>query len=75
MEKGPTGPHKDTLVQTTPRPRPDKWGTYPVITFWGQRVCHPGPEPRARGLDSHRVTYAGQLATCWKRAHSAGEEE
>lgn len=43
-------------------------GTYSGITFWSQRVCHPGPEPRAGGLDGHRVAYACQLATRWKRA-------
>lgn len=50
--------------------RPNQGGTYPVITFWGQRVCHPGPEPRAGGLDGHGITYASQLATRWKRAKS-----
>lgn len=47
-------------------------GTYPVIAFWGQGIRHPGPEPRAGGLDGHGVTYARQLATGCKRATAQG---
>lgn len=58
-----------------PSPRPEGGATYPVVPFWGQRVCHPGPEPRARGLDGHGVTDARQLATGWKRVCTAQKGE
>lgn len=56
-------------VQTRPIPGPEEEGTYPVVTFWGQRIRHPRPKPGAGRLDGHGVAYARQLATCWKRGH------